>query len=141
MRTGWLLVLDEASLRLIIGFITEHCGIRPLRGICNRFQLNYCRLNTIEHLLYNCSDLSKLRLRTLGRGFFKCLNSVSRADIKALHRFISLSLRCLKSSRASRLHSVLSFFICFFGVCYSYASHSSFPTSTPFSYHLYYPSF
>ena len=42
---------------------------------------------TIEHLLCNCPALSRLGLNTLGKGFYKDLSSVSRADIKAHHRF------------------------------------------------------
>ena len=30
MRTDWLLGLDKASLRLVIGFITGHCEIKSL---------------------------------------------------------------------------------------------------------------
>ena len=73
-------------MRLVIGFITEHCEIRSLTRIWNSSQTDYCRLccdeeelETVEHLLCKCPSISKLRLR---------LNSVSRADIKALHRFI-----------------------------------------------------
>ena len=32
-RTGWLLSLDKASLRLVVSFITGHCEIRSLTGI------------------------------------------------------------------------------------------------------------
>ena len=78
---------------------------RSLTGICSRSQ-PYCvccdeeELETVEHLLCNCLALSKLSLRILGRGFLEGLNSVSSADIKALHIFIS-GLRCLRSARAS----------------------------------------
>ena len=85
MRTGWLLGLDKASLRLVIGFITWNCEIRSLTVIGNRSQMDSYRvccdkeeLETVEHLL------CKLWLRTLGRGYFGSLNSVSRADFKAL---------------------------------------------------------
>ena len=50
--------------------------------------------------LCNCPALGKLRLRTLGSGFFEALNSVSRANNKSLHRFIT-GLRWLRSARAS----------------------------------------
>ena len=95
-KTGCLPGLKKASLRLVIAFITGNCEIRLLTRIWNRCQPDYCRvccdeeeLETVEHLLCNCQVLSKLRFRTLGRDFFKNLNSVPRADIKALHRFIS----------------------------------------------------
>ena len=101
------MVLDKAGLRLVMGFITGHCEISSLTVISDRSQPNYCRvccnekeLETIEYLLCNCPALSKLRLRTLGRGFFESLNSVSTADIKALYRFIN-GLRWLRSARAS----------------------------------------
>ena len=76
--------LDKASLRVVLGFITVHCEIRSLTRICR----NYCRvccgkevLNIIKHLLCNCPAFSSLRLKTLGRGFFQGLNSVTSADI------------------------------------------------------------
>ena len=56
-------------------------------------------METVGHLLCNCLALSKLRLMILGRGFFESLNSVSRTNIKAFHRFLS-GLRCLGSTRA-----------------------------------------
>ena len=82
-RTGWLLSLDKASLRLVIGFIIGPCEVRSQTGIWNRYQLNYCRvccdeenLETIKHLLCNYPVLSK------GRGLFEGLNlcreSISR---------------------------------------------------------------
>ena len=78
------------------GFITGHCEIRLLRRVCNTWQSHYCRvycdeeeLETVEHLFCNCAALSKFELRTLGGGFFEDLNSVSRADIKSINRFIS----------------------------------------------------
>ena len=77
-RTRWLLGLDKTSLRLVIGFITGHCEIRLLTWIWYRSQPDYCRvccdeeeLETIEHLLYNHPAFRKLRLRTLGKGFFE----------------------------------------------------------------------
>ena len=67
---------------------------RLVTEIWNRSQPDHCRvscneeeLETVEHLLSNCPVLGKLR--NLGRGFFDGFNSVSRADMKALHRFIS----------------------------------------------------
>ena len=79
---------DFPFYRLVIGFIKGHCEIGLLTVIWNRFQKDYCRvccveenLETAGHLLCNCSALSKLTL-----------NSVSRADIKALHRFICSAL-------------------------------------------------
>ena len=86
------------SLSLVIGFIKGRCWIRSLTVARNRSRLDYCRvccdekeLETVEYLL-----LSKLRLRSLHRGYFKGLNSVQRADIKDLDRFISgLRLFCL----------------------------------------------
>ena len=94
--TGWLLDLDKATIWLDTGFITWHCVIRSLTGIWYSSQSNYCRvscdekeLETIVHLLCNCPAFSKLRLRTIGKGFFVGLNLVSRANIQALHRFIS----------------------------------------------------
>ena len=106
IRTGWQLGLNKASLRLVNGFITWHCEMRKLETIWNISQLEYCRvfsnweeLETIEHLFYNCSTLSRLKLKTLDRDFFKGLNSVSRAEIKALHKCI-ISLSCLRSVRA-----------------------------------------
>ena len=35
-RTGWLLSLGKASLRLVFGFITGHCEIRSLTKIWNQ---------------------------------------------------------------------------------------------------------
>ena len=71
VRTGWLLGLDKASLRSVIGFNTRPCEIRLLTGIWNRFLPNYSRvccdeeeLETIEHLLCNCPALGKLKLTT-----------------------------------------------------------------------------
>lgn len=43
-RTGLLLGFDKATLRLIIGFITGHCGMRSLTRSCNRSQPDYCRI-------------------------------------------------------------------------------------------------
>ena len=86
VRTGWLVGLDKASLSSVIGFITVHCEIRSLTGICSIFRTiaEYVAIEeelvTVEHLLYNWPALSKLRLRTLDRGFCEGLNSVSVAE-------------------------------------------------------------
>ena len=117
------------------------------RRIWNRSQPDYCRLccdeeklETVEHALCNCPALSKLRLWILGSVFFEDLNSVSRADIQAIHRFIS-GLRWLRRARSSSLQSRTPLFV-YFGLCKSSASHSPFSTSSPsFSYPLFYPCF
>ena len=61
-----------------------------------QIQIGLCcdeeELEIIDHLFCNRLALSKLRLKTLNRGFFEGLNSVSGADMRALHRLIS-SLR------------------------------------------------
>ena len=64
-------------------------------GVCGQLKVSYresvCyneELEIVEQFLCNCPALSKLELRTLGMGFFEGWNSVSGADIKALHRFI-----------------------------------------------------
>ena len=69
-------------------FYHEAMQIKSQMSIRNRSQLDYCKvcceeeeLETVKHLHCNCLALSKLRLRTLGRGLFKSLNSVSRTDI------------------------------------------------------------
>ena len=56
---------------------------------------------TIKQLLCNCRALSRLKLKTPGRGFFEGLNSVPRTDI--IHRFI-VSLCWLISARALAQH-------------------------------------
>ena len=49
-RTGWLLGLYKASLRLVVGYITGHCEIRSLTGIWKRSQPDYCRVCCDEEL-------------------------------------------------------------------------------------------
>ena len=56
---------------------------------------DYCKvccyeeeLEAIKHLPCNYPALSKLRLKTLGKGFFKALNSMSRANIEPVYNFI-----------------------------------------------------
>ena len=69
----------KVSLRLVIGCISGHCGVRQGSGT-NLSQIIYevcCdeeKLETIEHLLCNCPALRGLSLRTLGRGFFESLS-------------------------------------------------------------------
>ena len=57
-------------------------------------------LEAIEYVRCDCPAFSTLGLTTLVRGLFEGSNSVSRTDIKALHRITS-SLRWLRSARAS----------------------------------------
>ena len=90
------MTIHTIIIYVCIGFITGHCQIRSLTTIWNRSQPGYCgvccdeqELETVQHLLCNCLPFGKLRLRTLGMGFFEGLNSVSRANIKALRKFIS----------------------------------------------------
>ena len=78
VRTGCLLDLDKANLRLVIGFVTI---------ICNRFQPDYCKvcydeeeLQSIEH--FHSPALSRLRLTICDIGFFVGFNSVSRGNIR-----------------------------------------------------------
>ena len=56
VRTGWLLGLDKATLKLVIGFIARHYEIRSLIEICCDKE----ELETTEHLLCNFPDLSRL---------------------------------------------------------------------------------
>ena len=88
---------------------------------------------TFKHLLCNCPALSRLRLKTLGRGFFKGLNSVSREDIKALHSFIIE--KCYSFISVVTLSLVCCSLVCVVPPLPS----SPFPTSSPFSRLLYYP--
>ena len=60
-------------------------------GISNKSQSDYCRvcsdeeeLETVEHFFCNCPAVGRLRLKTFDRGFCEGLNSMLRADIKAL---------------------------------------------------------
>ena len=69
-----------------------------------------CRLSST--LLFNYPALNKLRLRIPSRGFFKCLNSVLRADVKALYSFIN-SLIWLRSAWASSVQSRSRIFVVF----------------------------
>ena len=111
---------------LVIGFIKRQCEIRLLTRIWNRFQSAYCII---------CCDKQELsRLSTLDRGFFKGLNSLSCANIKALHRFI-ISLNCLTSDSTPMAH--LRSLMCLWSVCYSSVS-TLFSTSSPFPYLYYY---
>ena len=53
-RTGWLLGLDKASLRLVIGFITEHGEDLEQRSslkiIPSMFWSGHDQVRTLEHL-------------------------------------------------------------------------------------------
>ena len=59
-RTDWLLGLDKASLRLVIGLITWHCEIRSLTGIWNsRTIADYVAMRNSWRLLSTSSVLAQ----------------------------------------------------------------------------------
>ena len=84
--TGWVAIFlmhlvrgrnflcrKENTIKLVIGFITNHCEIKPLTEIWERSQLAYCiiccdeELETIaHHPLCNCPLLCRLRLKVVG---------------------------------------------------------------------------
>ena len=95
IRTGWQQGLYKASLRLVNGFITWHCGMRKLETIWNISQLEYCRvfsnweeLKTIEHLLYKC--LAFCRLTLIGTGWLLGLN---KASLRLVNGYVTMALR------------------------------------------------
>ena len=107
-------------LRLVIGFITGYCEIRSAEywSIC----CDEKELKTVQHLLCKCRALGKMRLRTLSRGFFDDLNSVSRfSSLVAWDGRHELGfLRC----------SRILLFFALFGLWKCFVSRSPFPTSS-----------
>ena len=101
--------MDKASLSLVIDFIKGDCKIWSLMRFCNRSEPDYCsvccneeELEIDEHLLCKCLFEVENAWQGLNPAFFKGLNPVSRADIKALHRFIN-GLRRLRRARVLSL--------------------------------------
>ena len=86
---GWVVGMQDKR-EIFVTIETQ----RLFQGILDGEELE----ETIEHFLCNSPALSRLRLKTLGKGFFESFNSVSRVDIKALYKFIIGSVRSAKVS-------------------------------------------
>ena len=93
------IVLEQVCWRAQIRPEVSFSGIRSLKKIWHGPQADYYGA-CIEHLLFNYLTLR--RLKTLGRSFFQSLDSLLRADIRALHSLIN-RLSWVKSASVSGL--------------------------------------
>ena len=94
-RTGSILQLGRASIRVLIGVITGHCALGVMAERYGLPANDFCRScrdeeepETVEHLLCGCPALMRNRLSILGDTFFEGLGEVGRVDPLRILSFV-----------------------------------------------------
>ncbi|KAI8116739.1 Retrovirus-related Pol polyprotein from transposon 297 [Lucilia cuprina] len=90
-RSKYILGLQRPQLSRLISIITGHCKFgNHDRRIGLPFN-DYCRKETITHLLCDCPALAEARFLTLGSTYFGDLTELSNIQLERLLEFINLS--------------------------------------------------
>lgn len=98
-----ILSLNKCKLRKITGILTGHCAVRKMlkiMGIINEDTCRYCcdiqAVESVEHLLGECEEISEIRFRYLGQYYFDELETLRNMQCNKLLDFFD-AIKCLEN--------------------------------------------
>lgn len=98
-----ILSLNKCKLSKITGILTGHCAVRKMlkiMGIINEDTCRYCydiqAVESVEHLLGECEEISEIRFKHLGQYYFEELEVLRNMQCNKLLDFFD-AIKCLEN--------------------------------------------